>query len=312
MCFTSITCKRNPKIFQYFLMGEILNRVQKHDYLGVTIALDLRWNDHTCSSKFINKASRTLGLLCRPLSPCTKAVKAQAYSTLVHPQLKYASKIWNPNTTSEINRLEQVQRSSARFVFADYKKRNHITPLIHVYKSKNWIGTHFTPAGLSNKLQCCTEYSMLLWTSHFHRVSRELAIPHLELTIHLRSSTQIHPLCMHELLQICILRAVAIWNRLPARAILHINPSVSHFQEFAVPAIWEMSPLHGWLPCPVMLLPSFVYSAPFVEKKYFILEHLLCLVNELLFWSTFLFCPTGCRRQPCTHPRLADVCCILL
>ena len=45
-----------------------------------------------------------------------KAVKAQAYSTLVQLQLEYASEIWNPNTTSEINRLEQVQRSSARFV----------------------------------------------------------------------------------------------------------------------------------------------------------------------------------------------------
>ena len=56
-----------------------------------------------------------------------------------------------------------------------------------------------------------------------------------------------------------------------------------------------------------MLLPSFVHSAPYVVKKYFILEHLLCLENELLFWSTFLFCPTGCRRQPCTHPSLADV-----
>ena len=57
-----------------------------------------------------------------------------------------------------------------------------------------------------------------------------------------------------------------------------------------------------------MLLPSFVHTAPYIVKKYFILEHLLCLVDELLFWSTFLFCPTGCGRQPCTHPSLADVC----
>ena len=133
----SITRKRNPKIFQYFLMGEFLNRVQKHDYLGVTIAHDLRWNDHC--SKVINKASRTLGLLRRTLSPCTKAVKSQAYSTLVRPQLEYASEIWNPNTTSEINRLEQVQRSSARFVFADYNKRNHVTPLI---QELNWDSLH--------------------------------------------------------------------------------------------------------------------------------------------------------------------------
>ena len=56
-------------------------------------------------------------------------VKAQAYST-VRSQLEYASEIWNPNTTYEINRFEQVQRSSARFIFANYNKCNHVTPLI--------------------------------------------------------------------------------------------------------------------------------------------------------------------------------------
>ena len=75
----------------------------------------------------------------RTLSPCTKAVKAQAYSTLVRPQLEYASEIWNPNTTAVINRLEQVQRSSAKFVFADYSKRNHVTPLI---QELNWDSLH--------------------------------------------------------------------------------------------------------------------------------------------------------------------------
>ena len=147
----SITHKCNPKIhvFQYSLMGETLNRAQKHDYLGDMIAHDLWWNEHYSKVTVINKASHTLGLLRRTISHCTKAVKAQAYSTLVRPQLEYASEIWNPNTTSKINRPEQVQRSSARLVFTNVIMLHHL--------SKNWIGTHFTPAGLFNKLQCCTE-----------------------------------------------------------------------------------------------------------------------------------------------------------
>ena len=88
----------------------------------------------------------------------------------------------------------------------------------------------------------------------------------------LRSSTQIHP--PWTLTFAFYPRAVAIWSRLPAGAVLHINPSVSHFQEFAVPAIMEMSP-PAWLPCPVMLLPSLYYSAPYTLRK------------SALFWSIY-------------------------
>ena len=124
----SITRKRSPKVYKYTLLGEDLTRVDKHDYLGVTISHDLRWNDHC--NKIINKASRTLGLLRRTLSPCSQEVKSQAYSTLVRPQLEYPSEVWNPSTITEINRIEQIQRAAARFVFADYRKTTHVTPLI--------------------------------------------------------------------------------------------------------------------------------------------------------------------------------------
>ena len=124
------------------------------------------------------------------------------------------------------------------------------------------------------------------------------------MNIPLRSSTQS---THHGLLQICILPA----------GCGHMEQTTSRscptHQPICQPLPGVCSSGHqgdvtpAWLPCPVMLLPSFVHSAPYIVKKYFILEHLLCLVNDLLFWSTFLFCPTGCRRQPCTH--LADVCC---
>ena len=72
----------------------------------------------------IKKASHTLGLIRRTLS---RKVKAQAYSSLVRPQLDYASEVWNPCTTSEINRLEQIQRSAARFVYADYSRHTRFS-----------------------------------------------------------------------------------------------------------------------------------------------------------------------------------------
>ena len=42
----------------------------------------------------------------------------------------YASEVWNPNTITEINPIEQIQRAAARFVFEDYRRTTHVTPLI--------------------------------------------------------------------------------------------------------------------------------------------------------------------------------------
>ena len=40
-------------------------------------------------------------------------------------------------------------------------------------------------------------------------------------------------------------RAMAIWKRLPGEAVLHITPSVKHFQSYSIPAIRELTPLYG-------------------------------------------------------------------
>ena len=43
----------------------------------------------------------------------------------VRPQLVYASESWNPYNTNTVNRLEQVQRAAARFVYRDYQTENY-------------------------------------------------------------------------------------------------------------------------------------------------------------------------------------------
>ena len=124
----TITRKHHPSLHQYTIFGESLERVEEHDYLGVTISHDLRWNSHC--QKIIKKASRTLGLLRRTLSPCKQEVKAKAYQTIIRPQLEYAAETWNPYTSDGVNRLEQVQRAAARFVCCDYRRTTSVTQLI--------------------------------------------------------------------------------------------------------------------------------------------------------------------------------------
>ena len=63
----SITQKRKPYIFQYHLCNDPIPRANDSKYLGVTITDDLRWNKHCKNIR--HKASRTLGLIRRTLSP---------------------------------------------------------------------------------------------------------------------------------------------------------------------------------------------------------------------------------------------------
>ena len=86
-------------------------RVTNHDYLGVTISSDLNWLRHV--TKISNKASRTLGLLKRTLSPCSQSFESIAYKMLVRPQLEYASEVWNPYTMKCIQKIEQIHADSS-------------------------------------------------------------------------------------------------------------------------------------------------------------------------------------------------------
>ena len=82
----SITLKRNSIIHDNNILGAKLKRVTNHDYLGVTISSGLNWLRHV--TKTSNKASRTLGLPKRTLSPCSQNLKSIAYKMLVRPHLE--------------------------------------------------------------------------------------------------------------------------------------------------------------------------------------------------------------------------------
>ena len=67
-----------------------------------------------------NKASKTLGLLKRNLKMCPQNVRLQAYKGLVRPGLEYASAAWDPFQITLQDKIEQVQKRSARFITGDY------------------------------------------------------------------------------------------------------------------------------------------------------------------------------------------------
>ena len=80
--------------------------------------------------KFSNKASRTYGLHKRTLPPCSQNVKFIAYEMLVHPQLEYASEIWNPYAVKCTKKIEQIQRNSFKFILHEYRSDTDTSLLI--------------------------------------------------------------------------------------------------------------------------------------------------------------------------------------
>ena len=51
--------------------------------------------------------------------------------TLVRPIVEYSSIIWDPLTSSNIRKLEMVQRRYARFVFGDYRTTSSVTEMVN-------------------------------------------------------------------------------------------------------------------------------------------------------------------------------------
>jgi len=88
-------------------------------YLEVNITCELKWSKHI--NEVCNKSHRTLGLLKRNLSMCPQDVKLQAYKGLIRPVLEYASAAWDPHQIYLQEKLESVQKRSARFITSNYR-----------------------------------------------------------------------------------------------------------------------------------------------------------------------------------------------
>ena len=129
-----ISRKQNPGSINYTMMGEQLEEVSNHKYLGVHIENNLKWNKQTKHAS--DKATKVLNFMIRRnFHNCSKSVKGKLYQTLVRPHLEYASIAWNPVTKENKKHIEMVQRRAARFVLGDYDRKLSVTNML---QNLNW------------------------------------------------------------------------------------------------------------------------------------------------------------------------------
>jgi hypothetical protein len=131
-CFVMrLTHARSPNQFNYKLGDSILQEVDNHPYLGVTISNNLTWNKHI--DQITASANRSLGFIMRNLYSCPLHIKVSAYKTLVRPLVEYSASVWDPHTKILSNKIEMTQRRAARFCFNDYKTKSEgcVTEMIN-------------------------------------------------------------------------------------------------------------------------------------------------------------------------------------
>ena len=128
-----VTRLKTPIETKYFLHDTMLDSVSYAKYLRVTISDDLSWSAHI--DNITKSANQTLGFLKGNIRVHNKDLKSVAYKKLVRPQLEYASTVWSPNTTTDIQKVEAVQRRAARWVYRDYSYTSSVTAMI---KDLNW------------------------------------------------------------------------------------------------------------------------------------------------------------------------------
>ena len=71
-----------------------------------------------------------MGFLRRNLALAPRHTKEVANKTLVRPQLEYAAPIWNPNHKPQIQEVEKVQRTAARWTCMRWRNTSSVGDML--------------------------------------------------------------------------------------------------------------------------------------------------------------------------------------
>ena len=124
--------KAKPLNTKYILHNVELESVPAAKYLGSP----LRTTSHG-PNILRSPQKRQIKLLVPFKEISGSIIRTLAYKTLVRPQLEYASTVWYPHTTTDINKVEAVQRSlrAARWATRDYRYTSNATAML---KDQYW------------------------------------------------------------------------------------------------------------------------------------------------------------------------------
>ena len=115
-------------LFDYSLHNQTLENVQSAKYLGITTSDNMDWGQHI--SDIYSKSTKTLGFLRRNLAFAPMSTREVAYKNLVWPKLEYAAPIWSPYSKLQINQVEKVQRTAARWTCMRWRNTSSVGEML--------------------------------------------------------------------------------------------------------------------------------------------------------------------------------------
>ena len=202
--------------------GHTLNRLKSTKYLGLTITSDLNWNKHI--NNITARANQSLGFVKRNVKTRSKDIKTKVYKALVRPRLEYCSTLWDPHSKCATQRLEMVQRRSARYVLRRYHNISSVSDMLD----------HLQWPTLAQR-RCCYRLTLL------YKITYNLvAIPSSQYVTPHQTSTRSNSLAYLPSVVIPIAyqnsffpKTVSQWNALPeqivcAPSLLTFKTAVSH------------------------------------------------------------------------------------
>ena len=116
-CFVlSINQSNKHQPFKYTMNDVTLSTVNEVKDLGIFLDTKLSWDKHI---RYTTANARKLtGLIKRTVGHSAPvSVLQQLYSSIVMPQLEYATPVWKSLSKSQIQTLEQIQRSYTKCMF---------------------------------------------------------------------------------------------------------------------------------------------------------------------------------------------------
>ena len=69
----------------------------------------MSFSPHDHINNITSSAIKSLNFVRRNLKRCDESVKSAAYLGLVRPKLEYASSVWDPHLSKDIQAIERVQ-----------------------------------------------------------------------------------------------------------------------------------------------------------------------------------------------------------
>ena len=115
-----ITNKRNPIKSDYSLHNQRLETVKDAKYLGVNLNEKLNWSNHI--DNICKKANASSAFICRNLRGTSRSTKRTAFVTISRPVLEFASACWDPASSVLTDKIEMVQRRTARRIYSNFNK----------------------------------------------------------------------------------------------------------------------------------------------------------------------------------------------